>query len=173
MRIAHLAHASLEMDASALLHDVRCFVRSGMKVGGRGERNMVAGRECLRPHRLRARSSRYICVRFDTANVMTTECTLDLARERQWLRTPRDTSRGRGVHGRRVSLIAQTSTRKWTGRRQLLNKRLLTGCRMGALLLGRCRPTCYLGRPFGILTIALRHGVPSALVHDPAGYIAA
>src|SRR6185503_9249581 len=52
MRIAHLAHASLEMDASALLHDVRCFVRSGMKVGGRGERNMVAGRECLRPHRL-------------------------------------------------------------------------------------------------------------------------
>jgi hypothetical protein len=173
MRIAHLAHASLEVDASALLNDVRGFVRSRMKVEGRGERNMVASREGLGPHRLRTRRSRCIRVRCDIANVMTTERTLDLAGKRQWLRAPGDTSRGRGMHGRGLSLIVRASARRCCGRRQLLNKRVLAGCRMGAPRLGWCRRTRYPGRPFGVLTIALRHVVPSAIVHDPAASIAA
>jgi len=52
--IRRLADAALELDAAALLDDVRGLVRRGVEVGRSGERDVIADRDALGAHRRRA-----------------------------------------------------------------------------------------------------------------------
>jgi hypothetical protein len=47
--VTGLAHAALELDAAALLHDVRRLVRGGVEIRRAGERDVVAAREAGGP----------------------------------------------------------------------------------------------------------------------------
>jgi hypothetical protein len=93
--------AVLECDAGPLLHDVRCFVRCGVKIRRARECYIVAICESMSAElstRDRAVSANVGPQRRD---VVRTECTLDFVEERQPLASPARTTLGH--LGRRLS----------------------------------------------------------------------
>lgn len=99
--VAGLADAALELDAAALLNDMRGFVCCGMEIGRRYKGDVVAHRERLRVHCVRASGGGRVRVRLDSADVMASKQLLDLLRVRQGVRAARDTIGGSGMNGGR------------------------------------------------------------------------
>ena len=60
--VPHSAYSALELDAGALLYDVRSFVRDGVEIGAAAQHHVVAGRIGVGAHRTgRCRSSGPVC----------------------------------------------------------------------------------------------------------------
>lgn len=98
VRIAQLPNPSLELQATALLHDMSSLMRRRMQVGRGSEGHVVSGNERLRLHAPRSRCRRGIGMGLDIADVMAAEQTLNRTREWQRLRGSSDTVRRGGMN---------------------------------------------------------------------------
>jgi hypothetical protein len=94
VRVARLIDASKELNPTALLHDMRRLVRSGVEIRRLVERNRVAHSERSRAERMRSLAGGWAVVRRDSRNVMTTEAALDLVEVRELAATARQRAAG-------------------------------------------------------------------------------
>jgi hypothetical protein len=92
--IASRADPALELNAAALLDDVR----GGVEARRAHEGDVITGGERLRPHRLRRLRGRTASVRVDAADIVAAEQPLDRLGVRQRACRASDTSSRRGVH---------------------------------------------------------------------------
>jgi hypothetical protein len=75
--VARCSHTARQLDAGALLDDVRCLVRCGVEIRRARKRDVVAGRESRGTHVAAGLPSRAVGVRLDTADVEPPERALD------------------------------------------------------------------------------------------------
>jgi hypothetical protein len=130
VRVAGLSDPAFQLNATALLHNVRGFVGGRVEVGRRGERDVVPAGERLRSHLARACSGGSIGVSLDAADVVVTEQALDVAGEGEGLRGAGDSVRGGGVHVGRLSPRDRVARcRAWRGLGELLYQGLFPGSR--------------------------------------------
>lgn len=148
--IAGRADAALELDAAALLNDVRGFVRSCMQIGAATQHDVIAGRVCIGAHGLRGCGCVGTRVSLDRRYVVTTERTLDRVREGQARRRCGHAPLRRSMDGALVALLVLVSRALLhRGRRSedLLDQRLLAGRRrvrprLGSRVLRPSRLVC-------------------------------
>ncbi len=132
VQITRLPNPSLQLQATALLHDMGGLMRRCMQVWRGSERHVASGSERLGLHAPRARCRRGIGMGLDIADVMAAEQALNRASEWQRLRGPSDTVRCGGVNIRRRARARArrcfSSLRSWCRFPKTLHQRLLAGC---------------------------------------------
>ncbi len=101
--VAGGAHATLELNAPALLHHVRRLVRRGVQVGLGAEGHIAALGIGARVHAGAGRRRALVGVRADVRDVMRTERTLDLGAERHRVPRAGHTCVRAGMHGVRAA----------------------------------------------------------------------
>jgi hypothetical protein len=114
VRITSHAEATIDMDASTLLHDVGCFMRGRVQIGCITERDVIASRVRDRSHVLARPRCGAADVSFDPANFVATEQSLDAIGVGELGARPGDAARRRGLHVLRAT--APCPCRRITGR---------------------------------------------------------